>query len=272
MSSWVKLSRKLATSAIAAKPEYLAVWVHLLMAASYKEGEILVGRQIVRLLPGQLVFGRHKFSEKTGVSESIVRSALKVLESLQQITIKSESKFSVITITKWSHYQDSSPADDQQMTSKRPADDHNKEVLEIQEVNQKTKRSRASAQKEVIDAEALVELGVDQQVALDWLKVRKTKKAALTVTAFNGLCREAKLAGYTIPDAVRTCAERSWVSFKAEYVNKGAPNGQVANISGSNSAVGRVTAKAAERERARQGAAPQYFEQGDFIEGEFSTG
>jgi len=68
----VKLSRKLATSAIAAKPEYLAVWVHLLMAASYKEGEILVGRQVVRLLPGQLIFGRHKFSEKTGVSEGIV--------------------------------------------------------------------------------------------------------------------------------------------------------------------------------------------------------
>jgi hypothetical protein len=133
MSNWVKLSRKLATSAIAAKPEYLAVWIHLLLSASYKEGEILVGRQVVRLLPGQLVFGRHKFSEKTGVSESIVRSALKVLESLQQITIKSESKFSIITITKWSFYQESSPANDQTLTSKRPASDHNKEVQEIQE-------------------------------------------------------------------------------------------------------------------------------------------
>lgn len=137
MSSWVKLSRKLATSAIAAKPEYLAVWVHLLMAASYKEGEVLVGRQIVRLLPGQLVFGRHKFSEKTGVSEGIVRSALKVLESLQQITIKSESKFSIITITKWAHYQSDQPASNQQLTSKQPAVDHNKEIQEIQEEDQK---------------------------------------------------------------------------------------------------------------------------------------
>lgn len=133
MSNWVKLSRKLATSAIAAKPEYLAVWVHLLMAASYKEGEILVGRQVVRLKPGQLVFGRHKFSEKTGVSEAIVRSALQVLKSLQQITIKSETKFSVITITNWSHYQESEPANDQQGTSNEPATNHNKEVQEIQE-------------------------------------------------------------------------------------------------------------------------------------------
>jgi len=149
MSSWVKLSRKLATSAIAAKPEYLAVWVHLLMAASYKEGDVLVGRQVVRLLPGQLVFGRHKFSEKTGVSEGIVRSALKVLESLQQITIKSESKFSVITITKWSFYQTDQPANNQQLTSKQPAVDHNKEVLELQEEDPKTCDPPAGSRKRV---------------------------------------------------------------------------------------------------------------------------
>lgn len=133
MSSWVKLSRKLATSAIAAKPEYLAVWVHLLMAASYKEGEILVGRQVVRLKPGQLVFGRQKFSEKTGVSEAIVRSALQVLKSLQQITIKSETKFSVITITNWQFYQSEKPTNDQQRTSNEPATNHNKEIQELQE-------------------------------------------------------------------------------------------------------------------------------------------
>ncbi len=92
------------------------------------------------------------------------------------------------------------------------------------------------------------------------------------MTAFNGLCREAKEAKVEIADAVKMCAERSWISFKAEYVNKGASNGQVANTSGPVSAIGRVTAKAAERERARQGAAPEYYGQGDFIEGEYSAG
>lgn len=273
MSSWVKVSRKLLTSAIAAKPDYLAVWIHLLLSASYKEGEILVGRQVVRLFPGDLVFGRHKFSEKTGVSESVVRGALKALVDLQQITIRSQNKFSVISITKWAAYQLQEPANNQQMTITCPSDDHNKEVLELQEVNQKTKRSRASSPKESMSADQLSELGIDLQVAKDWLAVRKAKRAgALTNTAFAGLCREAEAAGYTIPDAVRTCAERSWISFKAEYVSKGVSNGQNAKSSGPVSAVGRVAAKAAERERARQGAAPQYYEQGDFIEGEFAPG
>lgn len=137
MSSWVKLSRKLATSTIASKPEYLAVWIHLMLSASYKEGEVLVGRQVVRLLPGQLVFGRHKFSEKTGVSEANVRSALQVLKSLQQITIKSESKFSVITITNWAKYQADEPAKNQQRTSSEPAVNHNKEIQELQEQEEK---------------------------------------------------------------------------------------------------------------------------------------
>lgn len=273
MSSWVKVSRKLLTSAIASKPDYLAVWIHLLLSASYKEGEILVGRQVVRLFPGDLVFGRHKFSEKTGVSESVVRGALKALVDLQQITIRSQNKFSVISITKWSAYQLQEPSNSQQMTSTCPADDHNKEVLEIQEVDQKIKRSRASTPKESMSVDQLSEIGIDLQVAKDWLAVRKAKRAgALTSTAFAGLCREAAAAGYTIPEAVRTCAERSWISFKAEYVNKGVSNGQGANASGPVSAVGRVTAKAAQRERERQGAASQHSGQGDFIEGEFTTG
>ncbi len=133
MSSWVKVSRKLLTSAIASKPEYLAVWMHLLLSASYKPGEILVGHQIVRLQAGQLVFGRVKFSQQIGVSEHTLRMALKTLETLQQITIKSHSKFSVISITNWTKYQEDSPANHQQSTSNQPATHHNKEIQEIQE-------------------------------------------------------------------------------------------------------------------------------------------
>jgi hypothetical protein len=134
MSSWVKVSRKLLTSAIASKPEYLAVWMHLLLSASYKPGEILVGHQVVRLQAGQLVFGRVKFSQQIGVSEHTLRMALKTLETLQQITIKSHSKFSVISITNWDKYQTDSPAKHQQSTSNQPATHHNKEVQEIQEL------------------------------------------------------------------------------------------------------------------------------------------
>jgi len=147
MSSWVKVSRKLLTSAIASKPEYLAVWVHLLLSASYKPGEILVGHQVVRLQAGQLVFGRLKFSQQIGVSEHTLRMALKALETLQQITIKSHSKFSVISITNWDKYQTDSPANHQQATSNQPASHHNKEIQELQEEIKSSCDQQAGSQK-----------------------------------------------------------------------------------------------------------------------------
>lgn len=144
MSSWVKVSRKLLTSAIASKPEYLAVWMHLILSASYKAGDVLVGHQVVRLEAGQLVFGRIKFAQQIGVSEHTLRMALKSLETLQQITIKSHSKFSVISVVNWAKYQTDLPANHQQTTSKPPASRHNKEVQEIQEEDQRLLSSQAN--------------------------------------------------------------------------------------------------------------------------------
>lgn len=117
MQGWIKLHRGLKGSAIASHPEYLAVWIHLLMRASHSRHEVVVGRTVVTLEPGDLVFGRKKFSAETGVSENKIRAALDVLKQLKQITIKSMSKFSIISITKWSEYQD----DHQQITGKQPA-------------------------------------------------------------------------------------------------------------------------------------------------------
>ena len=53
----------------------------------------------------------------------------------------------------------------------------------------------------------------------DYLKVRKAKKAGdLTETAFNGIAREAEIAGISVEDAIKQCCERGWVGFKAEWI------------------------------------------------------
>lgn len=121
MQGWVKLHRSLQYSAVASHPEYMAVWVHLLIRATHKRHETIVGRTAVILEPGQMVFGRKKFSAETGISENKVRAALDVLKRLDQITIKSQAKFSVISITKWSEYQEESPANNHKAASNAPA-------------------------------------------------------------------------------------------------------------------------------------------------------
>lgn len=67
------------------------------------------------------------------------------------------------------------------------------------------------------DIDELVKLGVQEQVAIDWLKIRKAKRAPLTPTALEALAREAKKVGLSIPDAVLMCAERGWQSLRADF-------------------------------------------------------
>ena len=64
---------------------------------------------------------------------------------------------------------------------------------------------------------ALGERGVDEQLAADWLTVRRQKRAPLTQTALDGLVREAMTAGIPVARAVRICVERGWVGFKAAW-------------------------------------------------------
>lgn len=68
----------------------------------------------------------------------------------------------------------------------------------------------------------LVAMGVDEQVASEFLVIRKRKRAPLTSLAFDGIRREAGRAGITLDAALRKCVERGWQGFEASWVLSGA--------------------------------------------------
>lgn len=53
----------------------------------------------------------------------------------------------------------------------------------------------------------------------DFAKLKKTKKSAITKTAIDGIRREAAKAEISFEDAIRTCCERNWQGFKAEWLS-----------------------------------------------------
>jgi hypothetical protein len=116
------LHRQLLESTISDNPNCFNVWVHLLLRASHKAHQVTIGRQVVDLEIGQILFGRKKFSAQTGITENCVRSSLEILKTLKQITIKSTTKYSVITVSNWHLYQGKSPASSQQIANRSPAD------------------------------------------------------------------------------------------------------------------------------------------------------
>lgn len=63
--------------------------------------------------------------------------------------------------------------------------------------------------------------GIDnlpEQVAEDFLKVRKAKRSPLTATALALIEREAVKAGLTTAQAIAIAAARGWQSFKADWI------------------------------------------------------
>lgn len=69
----------------------------------------------------------------------------------------------------------------------------------------------------------LLDLQVPASVAADWLALRKTRKAAVTATALNGIVREANKAGWSLTQALIKSCERGWTGFKADWVRTETP-------------------------------------------------
>ena len=111
----------------------------------------------------------------------------------------------------------------------------------------------------------LISLGVTEQIARDWLEVRKMKRAPLTQTALDAIIKEAAKARLTLNDAIKSCVENSWQGFKADWylnVNKSS-NGNRPKLP---SQMTEAERKAAHDEMTRE-AKRMVFGDDDFIDG-----
>lgn len=83
------------------------------------------------------------------------------------------------------------------------------------------KKQTAGEKKQGVWVESLELLtgkGVDEQIAKDFIAVRKSHKAPLTMTALGRIEREAGKAGLSLEQAVCLCAEKGWRGFEAEWL------------------------------------------------------
>ena len=94
------------------KPEMVQLWLYLLLKANHQENEwqgMVIGK-------GQLFVGRNKIQAETGLSEQVIKTCLKRLKSTGEITTKSTSRGTLITISKWEDFQIDNVKDNQQIS------------------------------------------------------------------------------------------------------------------------------------------------------------
>jgi hypothetical protein len=64
----------------------------------------------------------------------------------------------------------------------------------------------------------LLNAGVENQIAKDWLSIRKIKRLPLTLTAFNAISKKITAAGLTMNAGIKICVEQGWAGFSADWL------------------------------------------------------
>ncbi len=67
---------------------------------------------------------------------------------------------------------------------------------------------------------SLLEHGFDEKLSREWVEVRKQLKAVNTETAFNSFMRQVQKHGGDKNRILRTCVERSWRGFNANWLEQ----------------------------------------------------
>lgn len=105
MAGWIKLHRSILEKGWIKKPEYVQLWVVLLLMASHDNREYFWNGKTIILKSGQLITGRKALSQKTGIDENKIERILKCFKSEQQIEQQTTSTSRLISILNWNKFQ-----------------------------------------------------------------------------------------------------------------------------------------------------------------------
>lgn len=104
-------------------------------------------------------------------------------------------------------------------TSNKEKNNNNKNINKPEKPETAKNAKKAINQKNWNEGmKLLLAEGIDEQIASDFIAIRKAKNAPLTQTALDGIKREANKAKLTLENALRICIERNWQGFSASWL------------------------------------------------------
>lgn len=137
MEGWISLYKKFVNWEWYQDTNVKSVFIHLLLLASYEDKK-WQGRVVKR---GQVIISSGNLASDLKLTRQQVRTALKKLQSTDEIRVESTNKYLVITIEKYSDYQSALQNNNHQTTNKTTIEATNKiteesiEAKDIQEIS-----------------------------------------------------------------------------------------------------------------------------------------
>ena len=128
---YINLHRKLLDSGMLRNHSLFTLWVYCLLKANHKPNTFIWNGEQVTIQRGQFISGRKEIAKELNMNESCTYRNLKKLEKLGNVNIKSNNKFSLITVCKYNTYQTSTLQSEQHFEQQV----NNKRTTSEQQVN-----------------------------------------------------------------------------------------------------------------------------------------
>lgn len=223
MSGWIKLHRQLTEHWIWNNSDYLKWWLDILMEVNHTDQKTLIKGILFECKRGEKLYSLDTWAKRWKTNKSKVRRFFDLLQKDEMILLKNETITTRLTVCKYDSYQDERNANETETKRKRNASET--QTTPIQECNNDNneKNENILALPKFSFYHSLINYGADKDLVSDWLKVRKTKRATNTETAFNKFIAQVEESGYTLNDVLIKCIEKSWGGFNAEWYKKQIP-------------------------------------------------
>jgi len=150
MEGWIKLHRKLLDWEWYSDINVMRLFVHLTLKANHKDKNWR-GKNIKK---GSFITSLEHLSKETGLSVQNIRTSINKLKSTNEITIKSTSKNTCISLTNWDLYQEkentnkqtnkqtNKPLTSEQQTTNKPLTTTNNDNNTKNEKNEKNSKEK----------------------------------------------------------------------------------------------------------------------------------
>ncbi|MCD7034332.1 conserved phage C-terminal domain-containing protein [Metabacillus sp. GX 13764] len=108
MQGWIKLHREVRSNWLYQEKRTFSkfeAWVDLLLEVNHKDNKVLLGSELLEVKRGSTITSIRQLCDRWGWSNTKVKQFLGLLENDGMITVKSDTKKTVITVDKYDFYQ-----------------------------------------------------------------------------------------------------------------------------------------------------------------------
>lgn len=130
MEGWIKLHRKLLENPIFLNSDLLQLFIYCLLKANHEARQIIFNGKLITIQRGQFITGREVLSKELKQKPTTTYKRLLLLENLEFLNIKSNNKFSLVTVVNYDLYQsndeESNSKSNNKITTKEQQNNTNK--------------------------------------------------------------------------------------------------------------------------------------------------